>query len=133
MLLGFKRQFAPFVEDHSKTHTIRAIRKIAPRVGETCHCYTGLRQKGARLLGRWPCVRVEVISIVGGYGGIAQIIIAGESLDVDDMRRMAWIDGFRAEGDSLAQMSAFWEREHGLGPSYIFIGQLIHWNPEVSA
>lgn len=34
MLLGFKKRFAPMVEDGSKTHTIRAKRKIRPRVGK---------------------------------------------------------------------------------------------------
>ena len=58
MLLGFKRRFAPFVEEGSKTHTIRAKRKIAPKVGETCHCYVDPRQKTMRLLGRWTCVKV---------------------------------------------------------------------------
>ena len=33
MLLGFKRRFAPYVEDGSKTHTIRATRKPAAAPG----------------------------------------------------------------------------------------------------
>jgi hypothetical protein len=63
MLLGFKRRFAPFVEEGSKTHTIRAKRKIRPKVGEVCHCYVDPRQKSMRLLGRFPCVKVETIDI----------------------------------------------------------------------
>jgi hypothetical protein len=125
MLLGFKRQFAPFVEDGSKTHTIRSVRKIAPRVGETCHCYVDPRQKSMRLLGRWPCVRVEQIEIVGGYGGIAQILVEGTSLDLKEMEALARRDGFRDGG--LKEMEAFWAKTHGLAPSYIFRGQIIHW------
>lgn len=51
MLLGFKRRFVSAILSGSKCHTIRAKRTRPPRVGETLHCYTGLRQKGATLLG----------------------------------------------------------------------------------
>lgn len=38
MLLGFKKQFAAYVEEGSKTHTIRAPRAIRPKPGaEQCH------------------------------------------------------------------------------------------------
>jgi hypothetical protein len=63
VLLGFKERFAPFVEEGSKTHTIRAKRKIRPRVGEICHCYANPRQKSMRLLGRFECIRVEDLRI----------------------------------------------------------------------
>lgn len=53
MLLVFKRQFASFVEEGSKTHTIRGKQKIAPKVGDVAHCYVDPRQKSMRLLGRW--------------------------------------------------------------------------------
>lgn len=51
MLLGFKRQFAKYVEEGSKTHTVRGFRKISPKVGDICHCYVDPRQKTMRLLG----------------------------------------------------------------------------------
>jgi hypothetical protein len=129
MLLGFKRQFAPFVEEGSKTHTVRAIRKVRPRVGETCYCYVDIRQKTMRLLGRWPCVLVDDIRIVGGYGGIAQISIAGVDLSADEMRAFAWRDGFRQTDDPLARMSEFWQKTHGLAPGDVFSGNVIHWRP----
>jgi len=127
LLLGFKRRFAPYVEDDTKTHTIRGKRRIAPRVGETCHCYVDPRQRTMRLLGRFPCVKVDEIVIEGGLGGIAHIYVAGESLSVDEMRSLAWRDGFREPGDSLEQMSVFWESEHDLAPGYAWRGDLIHW------
>lgn len=46
MLLGFNARFVPLILAHEKRHTIRAKRKNAPHVGEICHCYTGLRQRG---------------------------------------------------------------------------------------
>jgi hypothetical protein len=137
MLLGFKKLFAPFVEEGSKTHTIRAIRKIPPRVGEICHCYTGLRTKKVKLLGRWPCVRVEPVNIEFVHCGLAyilQITIAGEVLSNDEAENFAWRDGFRPEKfartgmAALDLMAGFWEQEHGLSfGSAPFEGTLIHW------
>jgi hypothetical protein len=140
MLLGFKRQFAPYVEDHSKTHTIRAMRKIAPRVGEICHCYVDPRQKTMRLLGRWPCVRVEEVVIEGiwyrcGEVFCGSISVAGNLLDENERDLLAWRDGFRhpplnekeglGYGGCFELMMEFWR---GRLP---FVGQIIHWNPEV--
>lgn len=126
MLLGFKRRFVLFVEDGSKTHTMRAGSRF--RVGMRCDCYADPRQSTMRLLGRWACIRVQDVEIDGGLGGISAIRIDGIALSLSEMRDFAWRDGFREEGDSLAQMSAFFEREHALGPSYIFKPQMIHWN-----
>lgn len=119
MLLGFKRRFAPFVVDGSKTHTIRATRKNLPKVGEMCHCYVDPRQKTMRLLGRWPCVKVQQISI-SIYG---LVIIDGESLDVDESNVLAWRDGFRSRqpDEAFDEMMEFWQ---GRLP---FRGHVIHW------
>lgn len=129
MLLGFKRRFAPMVEDGSKTHTIRGKRKIAPKVGEICHCYVDPRQKTMRLLGRWECVRVENISIVTKsehppeYLDEVEVRIEGELLSVDERNSLAWRDGFRGCGmpGAFGEMMKFWE---GRLP---FEGHVIHW------
>jgi len=131
MLLGFKARFAPMVEDGSKTHTIRAKRKIRPKVGETCHCYTGLRQKGARLLGRWPCVKVEDIRIYEQRDTYTLgIAIDGVELCFDEKNTLAWRDGFRSSGEQFAftEMTAYWMKLHPTkeGP-FVFEGDVIHW------
>jgi hypothetical protein len=123
MLLGFKTRFAPMILDGSKRHTIRAKRKIAPKPGEICHCYTGLRQKGAKLLGRWPCLRVEDITIKGAsdlYSGIfiGELTIDGHTLSDDEQETLATHDGFA----SFAEMMEFWR---GRLP---FSGDIIHWD-----
>lgn len=128
MLLGFQPRFVPFIEDGSKTHTIRAKRKIAPKVGETCHCYTGLRHKGARLLGRWKCVRVQEVRIM--YGVLNQpvmVVIDGVILSGDEANSFFHRDGFRDGGGgekypSIVQAAELWR-----GPSLPFRGDLIHW------
>ena len=119
MLLGFKRRFAPYVEEGSKTHTIRAIRKIPPRVGQTCHCYVDPRQKTMRLLGRWPCVKVEDIAVTIE----CRVWIDGNWLAKDECNALAWRDGFRSRGQdqAFAEMMEFWA---GRLP---FRGQIIHW------
>lgn len=119
MLLGFRRRFAPFVEDGSKTHTIRAERKIQPRVGETCHCYVDPRQKTMRLLGRWPCVKVEEIIITK----FQLVMINDQPLSLDECKSLAWRDGFRSQSrdEAFAEMMEFWE---GRLP---FRGHIIHW------
>ncbi len=148
MLLGFKPRFVPFVLDGSKTHTIRSERKYPPKVGEVCHCYTGLRQRGpiiqklasgevvrqkmARLLGRWPCVKVEEIQIrefrLNAHFGF-QLFIEGLWLDVDERNAFAWRDGFRTRGrkHAFAEMCDYWITLHRNHGTIDFAGQVIHW------
>lgn len=126
MLLGFKRRFAPFVEDGSKTHTIRGVRKIVPKVGETCHCYVDPRQKSMRLLGRWPCVKVEEIHIWISTTGLVRVFIDGIELDAGEKNELALRDGFRTPGKlPFAEMMEFWD---GRLP---FSGHVIHWDYRV--
>ena len=126
MLLGFKRQFAPFVEEGSKTHTIRAPRKVPAKVGEICHCYVDPRQKTMRLLGRWPCVKVEVIEIDAPqeyHWTEVEVTIDGVRLSADECNALAWRDGFRQMGRDHAfrLMVDCWD---GRLP---FRGHIIHW------
>lgn len=147
MLLGFKRRFAPFVEEGSKTHTIRAERKRPPKAGEMCHCYVNPRQKTMRLLGRWPCVKVEDIRIYECGDGRVSVIIDGNELTPDEKNALAWRDGFRSVGPAAAffEFLNFWAEVHGDGRTVAetrdgepyfpthgttldFHGHLIHWS-----
>ena len=113
MLLGFKRRFAPMIKRGQKTHTIRGYRKILPRIGEICHCYVDPRKKTMSLLGRWPCVRLQQISISED----AQIRIDGVVFDATEKELLARRDGFSL----FDEMLRFWK---GRLP---FEGQIIHW------
>lgn len=132
MLLGFKRCFAPYVEDGSKHHTIRAKRKIAPRVGETCHCYVDPRQKTMRLLRRSTCSMVQDI-LVTNFGNI---LLDGVDLAPDERERLCWIDGFRPVGTTLeypdgahAAFLEYWKtlKQNSKKRPLPFNGDLIHW------
>jgi len=126
MLLGFKPRFAPFVEEGSKTHTIRAKRKNRPRVGETCHCYVNPRQKSMRLLGRFECIRVEDCRIeVDVYKTTIRLCINGEYLSWDETEDFLWRDGFRGTHMSAClQALAFWGDKLAAGPMH---SDIIHW------
>ena len=136
-LYNFKRQFVPYIQDGSKQHTIRATRNNVDKPGNVCHLYTGLRQPGAVLLGRAPCIRVEKIAILPIHGGISagsmlsvSVSIAGETLTLDELDAFAWRDGFRYDDEPVSRtkgcfknlMLPFWE---GRLP---FHGHIIHWS-----
>ena len=146
MLLNFKPCFVPFIQAGTKRHTIRAARAIPPKVGEICHCYTGLRRKGAKLLGRWPCVKVEDILIYTRGDGSFGVVVAGQGLDLHEKNGLAFADGFREVlgPPPFVQMMRYWISTHGDGseiqvqdgePLIVgnskgidFQGQIIHWD-----
>ena len=147
MLLGFKRRFEPMVKDGSKTHTIRARRRDGrvPKIGEVLHCYTDVRQSSEELLGRWPCTKVEPITImipfyVAGVPPSMAIRIADAALTEEEIALFAWRDGFRSAprspimlkpGDPRAaqEMARFWRLTHGRGiTSCDFRGYVYHWD-----
>jgi len=141
MQIGFRPQFSDYVEEGSKTHSIRAERKRKPRVGEACHCFTGLRTKKCRLLGRWRCVKVEDILIYERGDGTFAIVIDGVDLSIREKESLAWRDGFRNNGKrgAFKAMMVYWVATHGKkkdrwdrkipgGVPLDFSGNVIHWD-----
>lgn len=145
MLIGFKRQFAPFVIDGSKRHTIRAERKDdkVPWIGEPLHLYADPRQKTMELLGRHPCTKAESITILSHFNPSVPILvsIAGVPLVDDEAAAFLWRDGFREwmkqsipEGHLIALTAAnyFWlKRLKKAGGRWD--GHLIHWDYDTAA
>ena len=133
-LYNFQQRFVPYILDGSKQHTIRACRKNPEKPGNVCHLYKGLRQKGAQLLLRAPCTRVEEIRI-----NRAQVWIDDVELSLSEKNSLAWRDGFRFEGTVMEVtdppverdegcfdlMLQFWVEKHG---STDFDGHIIHWD-----
>lgn len=133
MLLGFKRRFAPLVEEGSKTHTIRRKKRYPPKLGDTCHCYVDPRQKTMRLLGRFPCTAVQDIRIdrdpLWAMANIPLwVTIDGEELSPDESDALFFRDGFREDAPSLGQYqhihqaARFWA-----DADFPFYGDIVHW------
>lgn len=114
-LYNFQPRFVPMILAGKKTHTIRATRANPDKPGNTLHLYTGLRQKGAKLLMRVPCVKVEVIVITDTP--LRRIVLDGTLLNFDEEEALAQKDGFT----SFSEMLKFWD---GRLP---FKGHVIHW------
>lgn len=70
-LLNFKARFADDVESGKKRQTLRPPRKRLIRPGDTLRLYTGLRQKGARLLREATCKSVNQI-IIDAFGACSR-------------------------------------------------------------
>lgn len=121
-LYEFKPRFVPLIERGEKTHTIRPFREHADEAGDTLHLYTGLRRKGARLLMRVPCVKVEMIEIVEMPGkrfpDEVDVYLNMQRLDRSEKDALAKRDGFA----DLVDMMNFWT---GRLP---FTGQIVHWD-----
>src|SRR5579859_363218 len=124
---NFQSRFVPKILAGEKTHTIRKVRVNPDKPGNVLHLYTGLRHKGAQLLMRVPCVKIEEIEIrahVAAYdlsnGDVWTrfvVKIDGNELSPDECEALARRDGFPAFRD----MMQFWD---GRLP---FRGHIIHW------
>ncbi len=137
---GFKKFFAPQIEDGSKTHTIRGHRRRHAHPGEAVQLFTGLRTRQCRKIIADPtCVSVLPIVITStdliGVG-IAYIEIDGRPLHRDEIEPFAISDGFdpaRLRGLAPASligetaretMGRFWRAEN---PGSRFEGVIIAW------
>lgn len=143
MILGFQDQFVPFVEDGSKTHSIRAGERW--KVGMRADLFRNVRQKNMSLIFRAPVVKVQEIEIIPPpddfrcplcgspeihcHEPYSRILIDGEELGSDERDLFAWRDGFRPWPDAptltttaFDHMMTFWR---GRLP---FHGQIIHWD-----
>lgn len=114
MLLGFQKRFADAVAWGSKTQTIRRMPKRKPRIGETAHCFAGLRTPKCRLLGRWVITSVQDIHI--DEEGL--IMIDGQVVEFP--LKLSWADGFGNDD----QMIDWFRATHGLP----FSGILVKWD-----
>ena len=140
-LYNFKPQFVPFILDGTKTHTIRGERKHIDMPGRTMHLYTGLRHKGAQLLMRVRCVKVEFVRIETDYrvrigsridsenpDDIGGAGVPGGFIELDQAEKnaLAWRDGFRPPGDPEQAFNLMMEFWRGRLP---FEGHIYHWKP----
>lgn len=139
---GFKKFFAPQIEDGSKTHTIRGHRRRHAHVGEPVQLFTGLRTRHCvKIIADPVCIDVVPIVIMSSdllSAGIAYIEIDGRPLHRDEIEPFAISDGFdpaRLAGLAPASligetaretMGRFWRYEN---PGSRFEGVIIRWRP----
>ena len=117
----FMPQFVPLVEAGKKLHTVRGIRKRAPRPGHIASLreWTGRPYASPqRIIGERWIREVQLIK----FGPGQWIVIDGEPLDVVEEKYFAASDGF---SDRKA-MWDFFTKHRGLP----FTGHLISWWPE---
>lgn len=123
MLLNFQKQFAVPVATGAKRQTIRSMAKRVhvPKVGDVAHCYTGLRTRHARLLGKWPIQRVVVVRFQMESDTIVHAVVGSDCLNRSALSQLALADGF----ESLRAMESWFGATHGNGD---FEGWLIGWD-----
>lgn len=121
-LLGFKEQFVEAIRSGEKTHTIRGVRKVPIKVGETLYLYGKVRQRGMyRIVKPVTCTRIQSIWIgrAHAHTPVAAIHVDDAYLAFDERTKLALADGFA----SHAAMVMFWLKNNRLP----FTGQIIHW------
>ncbi|HLZ92945.1 MAG TPA: hypothetical protein VKQ28_14625 [Candidatus Acidoferrum sp.] len=112
-------RFVPMIRDGRKRFTIRARRKVEDRPGDIMHLYTGLRTRGAMLIFRAPCVKVEDIE-VSMIGTAFVVRVNDVVLGANEEELLARSDGF----DDFAEMIDWW------APNIPFEGKINHWDFE---
>ncbi len=143
MLLGFKRRFAPYVENGSKKHSIREDVNDRWKADLPVDAYVDPRQRTMRrLIPRTVCTKTESIVFDGdGTEFGTSVMIDGTYLDQDERNLLAWKDGFRHPNDDkelhdhcvnalgcFGLMMNYWSAEMRKGKrSLPWRGKLIHW------
>lgn len=148
---NFMKQFVPMVENGSKPHTMRSIRKNPAKPGDTLSLYTDQRTKRARLIiPPAPCLLVRTIFIFED----TDVVLLDDILDRADAdlymsnkdellsrpdanqllviqkNNLAFNDGFRIKEDPKRLYGCWdlmleWVRKtHGLP----YNGHLIYWD-----
>ena len=97
-----------------KRQTIRALRKVPIKVGDTLHLFTGMRTKACRRLGTSKALGIEPIRLSWGRCEFAGMRPTAWALD-----RLASADGFA----DLRPMLDWFEKTHGLP----FRGVVVRW------
>lgn len=152
---NFQQRFVPFVEEGSKTHTIRARRKKGyAKKGDRLYLYFGMRTKYCRKIREEICTNVRTIIITATDIYLINSRLSDKDAQIEEdhlskhgkpfqgirldetlRNTLAWHDGFRPEESALEQpgeaftlMIHFWRQTHDVTANP-FIGDLIEWNP----
>jgi hypothetical protein len=123
--LSYHKQFAPLVESGAKLQTIRAMRKVPVKPGDTLYHFTGMRTKACRRLGVSICTEALQIDILTGkYNAVClQMCLGGSQRRIGKTEILAI-----AKADGFDSIDAFYAWFGNPGESlYHLHGQLIKW------
>lgn len=149
-LYNFQERFVPFIQDGSKCHTIRSIRKNFTKVGDTMHLYHGLRQlkpamklldpspvcTAKRTIVIFPANRIVLMTDILNTQDAISLVEAGflfeygRTLEDKECKELFYNDGFRA-GEVFSITTAFFSCLESMHP-LPFIGHLDVWHPNPS-
>ena len=119
---NFKGQFAAAVEAGTKPHTIRPVRKRPTVKGDSLYLYTGMRQRGCRILRTCQCLAVTPV-VIHARARIVYMPCHNLSLNYRDgfwsAYQLARYDGFL----DLDAFFGFFLETYGDR----FAGELIEW------
>ncbi len=131
---NFQERFVPFIQDGTKTHTIRGIRKHPQKIGALMHLFSGLRRikPALRIIPAPACTDVKTILILQDERVclIDAILNKDEAEDLaivlanakelknfpsfihrflndDEKDKLAWADGFRNENKGYEKNTVF--------------------------
>lgn len=139
---SFHAQFVPAIIDGRKSHTIRAPRKRGhARKGNALQLFTGPRMR-PKLIGTATCQGSCDIEL--DFSDAPRVVLRGALPPKYDappsgpdfrtvgvvMQTEGPVEFFaRADGfESWAQMRAFWQETHGLGPGrWVWKGCIVFW------
>jgi hypothetical protein len=146
-LYNFQQRFVPHIQDGTKTHTIREIRKYPQKVGKLMYLYSGLRvvKPAFKIIEPPVCLAVKTIIIMGtGRVFIIDKVFTKEEckqfittyterkrhhfLSQDKRNELAWRDGFRVDDNGTREgcwmlMARWFAQTHQLP----FSGHINYW------
>jgi len=122
--LNYHKQFAPAIEAGQKLQTIRAMRKVPVKAGDTLYHYTGMRTKACRLLGVSTCQSANQIDIIRWAGNRAVFLQDCPGGGQRRLTNMEILD--LATKDGFKHTDTFFD--WFVSDNHHFTGQLITWS-----
>lgn len=124
---SFQTRFVEPILAGTKDQTIRAPRRVPPKIGGTMHLFTGMRTKACKRIATVTCTEILKIEISPFYfGGFVQLRAANDETTIllrqRQLQAFARRDGFV----SWQEMCAFWQETHG---ALLFQGEVYRWWP----
>lgn len=121
---SFQTRFVEPILGGIKDQTIRAPRKVPPKIGGVMHLFTGMRTKACKRIATVTCTEILKIDIspfyFRGYVWLGANDNATTLSSEPELQAFARRDGF----SSSEEMCDFWQASHG---ALLFRGEVYRW------